>query len=129
MVPTMPTPPVVLTVGLVPILLESRCEVLRSVGYTVIAAGSYEEATNHFVHGKVDLVLLCHTIPSVARQSLIQQFRDHASHTPIVSVGSLWGQNDDLVDATVDSDPVKLIADIQELLQKRSSTAGNASSN
>lgn len=125
----MPTPPVVLTVGLVPILLESRSEVLRSVGYTVIAAGSSEEATNHFVRGKVDLVLLCHTVPRVTRQSLIRKFREHASHTPIVSVGSLWGQNDDLVDATVDSDPVKLIADIQELLQKRSSTAGNASSN
>lgn len=67
-VPTMPTPPVVLTVGPVPILLESRSEVLRSVGYTVIAAGSPEEAANHFVRGKVDLVLLCHTVPSVARQ-------------------------------------------------------------
>jgi CheY-like chemotaxis protein len=59
----MPTPPVVLTVGLVPVLLESRSEVLRSVGYTVIAAGSSQEATNHFVHGKVDLVLCAIQFP------------------------------------------------------------------
>ena len=125
----MSTPTVVLTVGLAPILLESRCAVLRSAGYTVIAAGSSEEASNQFLRSRVDLVLLCHTVPSVARQSLVRLFRDHASHTPIASVASEWGQDDDFVDATVKSDPALMIADIQALFQKRFSTVQSTSGN
>ncbi len=114
---------VVLTVGLEPILLKSRCEVLRSVGYRVIAAGSPEEAADRFLQEKIDLVLLCHTVPSVAKQRLVRRLRDHASQTPIISVGSHTGQIDEFVDATVDSDPKILLAEVQELLQKHSKTS------
>jgi hypothetical protein len=70
------------------------------------------------VRGDFDLVLLCHSIPSDARERLVSVIREHTSRTPIISVASFGGQFDCFADATIENDPNLLIASLREVLSR-----------
>ena len=109
----------ILTVSPDPDLLESRCSILRSVGYIVESAISIDKAIDRFEGGDFDLVLLCHSIPHEERDLLTNLIRRSGSHVPVVCIDSIAGNGRDaLADATVDSAPEKLLAAIKEVLLK-----------
>jgi CheY-like chemotaxis protein len=106
----------VLMVGRDAALVEMRGRVLRAAGYSVMASARPEQAINQFLVGDFDLVILCHSIPTEERKSLCNRFRQHTSRTPIVSVASNAGDQDPFVDATIESEPTELIAELGDLL-------------
>lgn len=55
-------PSVILSVGQDPMVLSTRCSILRSAGYLVRPSSSIAEAIDLFDDLDVDLVLLCHSI-------------------------------------------------------------------
>ena len=55
---------VVLMVGQDRVLTETRSQVLRIAGYTVVPAFTLRQAMDEFVSGDFDLVLICHSIPA-----------------------------------------------------------------
>jgi len=115
---------VILMVGRDRVLLETRTQVLRSAGYTVVTAYTPRQAIDEFVRGDFDLILLCHSIPGDTRERLVHVLREYASRTPIVSVASFDGQFDGFADATVENDPNLLINRLRELLHRPRSTSG-----
>ena len=110
---------VILAVGCDPVLLETRCQVLRKTGYIVISTLSLRKAVACFLEGDFDLVLLCHSIHVQGRERVVQLMREHASSTPIVTVGSSLGQCDPFADATIENDPENLVAGIREVLKEK----------
>ena len=57
------SPVFLLAVGQDPIVLSTRCSILRSAGYMVAEASSIAESLELFKDADFDLVLLCHSIP------------------------------------------------------------------
>lgn len=109
---------VVLMIGRDRVLVETRSQVLRTAGYTVVPAFTPQQAIDEFVKGDFDLVLLCHSIPGDARERLVSVIREHTSRTPIVSVASFDGQLDGFADATIENDPNLLIDSLREVLHR-----------
>ena len=72
---------VVLMVGQDRVLTETRSQVLRMAGYTVVPAFTLQQAMDEFVSGDFDLVLICHSIPEDARERLVDVLRKHTSRT------------------------------------------------
>lgn len=108
----------VLSIGLDAELLSTRNLVLRSAGYTVVAALSLKEAIDRFQEGDFDLVLLCHSIPTKEKDRLTSWIRASGSRIPVVSVSASPGQRDPFMDATVESDPNSLLKGMREALNK-----------
>jgi CheY-like chemotaxis protein len=115
---------VVLMVGRDRVLLETRSQVLRTAGFTVVPAFSPRQAIDEFMRGDFDLVLLCHSIPGDARERLVSGIREHTSRTPIVSVASFDGHFDGFADATVENDPNLLINSLREVLHRGRNNSG-----
>ena len=115
---------VVLMVGRDRVLVETRSQVLRTAGYTVVPAFTPRQAIDEFVRGDFDLVLLCHSIPGDARERMASVIREHTSRTPIVSVASFDGQFDDFADATIENDPNLLIDSLREVLHRGKDYSG-----
>jgi len=110
---------VILMVGRDRLLMETRSQVLRGAGYTVVASFSPLQAIDKFATGDFDLVLLCHSIPAGDRERVAGVIREHTSRTPVVSVASFDGQYDPFADATIENDPNVMIKDLQELLRRK----------
>ena len=85
---------VVLMIGRDRILVETRSQVLRTAGYTVVTAFTQLQAIDELVRGDFDVVMLCHSIPVHGREHLASVLRQHNSHTPIVCVARVDGQFD-----------------------------------
>ena len=78
----------ILAVGLDPMILNSRCSILRSAGYFVRQAFSIVESIGMFRDDDFDLLLLCHSIPVLDRDRLISAIRSTGSRTPIYVIAS-----------------------------------------
>jgi DNA-binding response OmpR family regulator len=100
------------------VLTETRSQVLRMAGYTVVSAFTLQQAMDEFVQGDFDLVLLCHSIPQDARELLVDALRKHTSRTPIISVASFDGQFDGFADGTIRNDPRLLVAGLRNILHQ-----------
>ncbi len=108
---------IVLAVGLDPVLLVTRSQVLQTAGYTVISVCSLTEAITRFVQGDFDLVLLCHSIPAQDRERLASLIREHTSLTPIIFVSPNFFERERLADATIENDPNNLVTGLREVLR------------
>lgn len=111
---------VILNVGYDPTLLDTRCMLLRAVGYIVEPASSIEEAIHRFRSGDFDLVVLCHSVREEDRDRLIGWIRDSGSSTPVITVATGAGEflHDGAGHRTVGSDPGRLLRGISEALEK-----------
>jgi DNA-binding response OmpR family regulator len=116
---------VVLAVGFDLSLMRTRTLVLQSAGYIVESASSLKEAAARFQAGDFDLVLLCHTIPMKDRDHLTCLIRATGSLTPVVSITRNLGACDAFVNATLDDDPNKFLAGIEEELGKAARRSAN----
>ena len=110
---------VVLAVGLDSSLLTNQTSVWQSAGYVVTSAGSIKEAINHFRNGDFDLVLLGRLIPADSRERLTFLIRASGSRIPVICVADSSGDGDAFADATIGSEPVRLLEDIGEIMAKQ----------
>jgi len=115
----------VLAVGHDPMLLETRSQVLRAAGYTVVSTLSLNKSIVYFLEGDFDLILLCHSIPVAGRERVARLMREHAPRTPIVTVVSYLGENDPFADASIENDPERMVAALREFLQRRDGTTND----
>jgi DNA-binding response OmpR family regulator len=109
---------VALAVGRDPLLLETRSQVLRSAGYTVVSELSLEQSLQHFRNRDFDIVILCHSIPVRDRELLTSALHNHSPRTPVIVVSSRSSALDRFADATVENDPSMLLEDLARLLCK-----------
>ena len=109
---------VALSVGRDPLLLETRSQVLRRAGYSVVSALSIEEAVDHFRAGYFDIVILCHSVPLRDRELLTKAIHSHSPKTPVVVVAARLGAIDSFADAMVENEPATLLQQIPKLLCK-----------
>lgn len=109
----------ILAVGLDSSLLASQSSAWQSAGYLVTSSGSIREAIAHFRTGDFDLVLLGCSIPAESRERLTFLIRASGSRTPVVCVANSSSDSDTFADATIRSEPIKLMVDIGEIMAKR----------
>jgi hypothetical protein len=110
---------VVLAVGLDSSLLTNQSSVWKSAGYYVTFTGSIRDAIAHFRNGDFDLVLLGRSIPTDSRERLTFLIRASGSRIPVVCVTDSSSDSDSFADATITSEPVKLLEDIGEIMARR----------
>jgi CheY-like chemotaxis protein len=106
----------VLSVGLDPVLLATRNQVLKSAGYIVVSAASVAEAVDRFRSGDFDLLVLCHSIPAIERGRLTCLIRASGSRIPVVAVSARQYQWDDFADVTLDHDPQEFLRGVEAVL-------------
>jgi DNA-binding NarL/FixJ family response regulator len=109
---------VVLMIGRDRMLVETRSQVLRTAGYTVVTAYTPLQAIDQFLRGNFDVVLLCHSIPADGREHLAKVLRQQKSRIPIVCVACVDGQFDGFADATIENDPKALIHSLRYVLYR-----------
>jgi hypothetical protein len=110
---------VVLAAGLDKSLLTNQSSAWQSAGYLVTFAGSIKEAISLFRDGDFDLVLLGNSIPADSRERLAFLIRASGSQIPVVCVADSSGDSDAFADATIKSEPIKLLEGIGEVMAKR----------
>ncbi len=113
------SPTVVLAVCLDSSLLTNQSAVWRSAGYYFTFTGSIREAIAHFRDGDFDLVLLGHSIPAESRERLAFLIRASGSRIPVVCIADSSSDVDTFADATIRSEPIKMLEDIEELIANR----------
>jgi DNA-binding response OmpR family regulator len=91
-----------LAVGRDPVLLETRNQVLRNAGYSVVSALSTEQALQSFASGDFDIVI-CHSIPLRNRERLTYAIRRHSPNTPVVAVTARFSEMDSFADAMIEA--------------------------
>lgn len=109
----------VLSVGMDSALLGVRKLLLQSAGYTVVSAVSISAAVERFLASDFDLVILCYSIPARDRDRLTCLIRASGSLTPVISVAGVEQNplgSDNFASATVESQPLKLLAGIKDVL-------------
>ena len=109
---------VALAVGLDPVLLETRSQVLRNAGYTVVSALSVEQALQSFASRDFDIVIVCHSIPVRDRERLTYAIHRHSPNTPVVVVTARVSAMDSFADATIENEPEILLQEIPRILHK-----------
>jgi len=109
---------VALAVGRDPVLLETRGQILRNSGYTVVSAFSVEQALQSFASGDFDIVILCHSIPVRDRERLTYAIHRHSPNTPVVVVTARVSAIDRFVDAMIENEPEILLQEIPRILHK-----------
>jgi|SRR6185312_9002511 len=107
-----------LSVGQDPVLLETRRQILRHAGYTVVSALSVEQALQSFVSGDFDIVVLCHSMPVQDRERLTYSIRRHSPNTPVIVVTAKVGAMDSFADATIENEPEILLQEIPRMVHK-----------
>ena len=110
---------VVLAVGLDSSLVTNQASVWQSPGYSVTFAGSIREAISLFRDGDFDMVLLGSSIPADSRERLAFLIRASRSRNPVVRVADSSSDADTFADATIGSEPIKLLKGIGEIMAKR----------
>lgn len=113
---------VILAVGLDSSILANHGSAWQSAGYFVTPIGSISEAIAHFRNGDFDLVLLGRSIPVESRERLAFLIRASGSQVPVVCVADSSDDSDCFADATIGSEPIKLLDDIGEIMAKRAKT-------
>ncbi|MFZ1940719.1 MAG: hypothetical protein WBA18_21585 [Terracidiphilus sp.] len=117
---------VVLAVGLDSSLLANQSSVWQSSGYLVTSAWSIREAIAHFRDGDFDLVLLGRSIPADSRERLTFLIRASGSRIPVVCIADSSSGSDTFADATIGSEPIKLLEDIEEFMAKRAKASAGS---
>lgn len=103
----------ILAVGQDPLVLSTRCSILRSVGYIVRSASSASEAVDLFRSADFDLLLLCHSVAIPDRDRIIRAIRSTGSRVPIYTVSSSSGDfRADQADGILSSTPQDLIEEL-----------------
>ena len=110
---------VTLSVGSDSLLLETRNQVLRSDGHTVVSALSIEQASKEFAARDFDLVVLCHSIREQERERFTKAIHSKTPNTLVVLVPQRLTGKDPFTDATVENDPARLLEELPVLLRKR----------
>jgi DNA-binding response OmpR family regulator len=108
---------VVLAVGQDRLLLETRSQVLRSAGYSVVSTLSIDQALKQFRAGDFDIVILCHSISLHDRELLTNAMRAHRAKTPVVVVTSGFNAMDPFADAIVENEPAILLQELPKVLR------------
>ena len=108
----------ILAVGQDPMVLSTRCSILRSAGYLVRPSSSIAEAIDIFDDLDVDLVLLCHSISVEDRDRLTQVIRSGGSRTPIYTVSTASSEFEaGGADGILSSRPEALITELDAVLE------------
>jgi len=118
----------ILSVGLDPMILDAREEILRSAGFIVVSAVSIKEALHLFRDGDFDLMILCHTLAVKDRERLTCLIRASGSRIPVASISGTPEEQAVFSDASLEQDPVELLAGIRCLLARRFELTSIASS-
>lgn len=107
----------ILVVGQDQLILETRCAILRSAGYTVRSASSIRESIDLFHAGDFDLIVLCHSVCAEDRDRITLVIRSNGSRIPILTVASASTDfREGLADGTLSSRPQDLIKGLTDLL-------------
>lgn len=107
----------ILAVGQDPMVLNSRCSILRSAGYFVRQAFSIVDSVDLFRNDDFDLLLLCHSIPVLDRDRLISAIRSTGTRIPIYVVASAECDfRAGLADGVLSSRPDDLIKELGAVL-------------
>lgn len=112
-----------LAVGNDPMLLMTRGEVLRRLGYSVTTTDSSAVLAQQFRPADFDLVILCHTLSEDERQSIAAFVRYQIPSTPVLAVSPLAAQRFEYADLTVESDPANMIEGIGQVLAESTSAS------
>ncbi|MEO8726200.1 MAG: hypothetical protein ABI383_08755 [Acidobacteriaceae bacterium] len=108
---------VALHVGADAMLLSTRTDVLRRTGLRIVPASSVPEAVRMFLAGDYDLVIVCHSVPADSRRALTNLVHSHSSSVPVILV-TIVPEQDLFVDAIVDGEAAKLVAEIPQILSR-----------
>jgi len=115
----------ILAVGRDPMVLSTRCSILKSVGYIVRSTSSAAEAVDLFRSADFDLMLLCHSVPIADRNQIIRAIRSTGSRVPIYTVSSASGDfMADRADGILPSTPQDLLKGISAV--SRASSQGRS---
>jgi DNA-binding response OmpR family regulator len=109
---------VALAVGRDPLLLQTRSQVLRSAGYTVVTALSLDQSLKEFRGGDFDLVILCHSIPQPERELFTNAVHSHSPKTPVIVISATLSSMDRFADAMVENEPAVLLQEIPRVLHR-----------
>ncbi len=116
----MPVPCILLHFGYDGLLSEARAVVLEQAGYEVVIAHSGKEALTVLRNRSVELVLVCHSVPSEEARSVLAEMKQLRPHVPIVMVhvGGLTQPERRYADGFVDGlrGPDHLLARISSFL-------------
>ena len=100
----------ILAVGLDPMVLSSRCSVLRHAGYIVKSASGIDEAIERLSDTDFNLMLLCHSIPVQDRDWIVKIVRSTGSQIPIYLVAAASSDSEaGLDDGILSSRPEHLL--------------------
>lgn len=107
-----------LHVGLDPVLLQTRSQVLTKGGYIVVSAFSVAEAAKKFRAHDFDLVILCHSISTNERRLLTEWIHGHSPLTPVVLISKTELGRDAGMDFMIDNNPERLLEGLPRVLHE-----------
>jgi len=110
---------VILTIGVDLFLSGSQSKAWQSAGYRVTPVGSIRDAIDYIRYGDFDLVLMGDSIRPADRERLTFLIRASGSRVPVVCVTASASDCAPFADATVTSEPDKLLRCTAEVLAVR----------
>ena len=116
----------VLSAGRDPILLQTRNEILASIGCSVDPASSGPELINRFFDGDHDLLVLCHSIPREERRKVLRMVKTYRPSMHAVVVGDSVEAEDipfHLEVRSVSAEPEALIAAVRSYFRPEPQSA------
>jgi CheY-like chemotaxis protein len=121
----------VLSLGLDPVLLQTRSEVLRAAGYLVHTATSTDAAIQMLVSGDLDLVVICHSLPARERSRVIAAIKAAKPSAKVLVVRTNGEATKGEADASVHSldGPESLLARVASLIRALNALPENAPAN
>lgn len=96
-------------------LLESRGDVLRLAGLSVINAQSASQCVCEFASGRFSFVFLCHSLSRNERLYMANFVHDHCLCTPVILVANSL-ELDRNMDMVLDNGPESLVKEVRKML-------------
>lgn len=116
----------ILAVGQDPMILSSRCSILRSAGHIVVSAFSIASSFDLFRSVDFDVVILCHSISEEDRDRLTSAIRASGSHIPIYTVAALATETPPgITDGLLSSSPESLIEEVERAARRPAEILNN----
>jgi len=88
----------IISIGFHPELLWLRESVLRNAGFDVLTTVDLKEGIAHIERGHCGVLLMCYTLPLLARKRLAENFRSNCPDGRIITVSNQQGP-EALIDA------------------------------
>jgi DNA-binding NarL/FixJ family response regulator len=82
----------IISIGFHPELLWLRESVLRNAGFDVLTTVDLKEGIAHIERGHCGVLLMCYTLPLLARKRLAENFRSNCPDGRIITVSNQQGQ-------------------------------------